>query len=83
VGNIIYLLSRDFLKLVGWAFLLAAPMSWFFVNGWLRGFAYRIGSYWWIFGLAGVTALFIALAAVSAQAIRAALVNPVESLRSE
>jgi len=83
VGNIIYLLSRDFLKLVGWAFLLAAPLTWFFVNGWLRGFAYRIGSYWWIFVLAGVTALVIALAAVSWQAVRAALVNPVESLRSE
>jgi len=50
---------------------------------WLRGFAYRIGSYWWIFGLAGVTALVIALATVSFQAIRAALVNPVRSLRSE
>ena len=83
VGNIVYLLSRDFLKLVGWAFLVAAPLSWFFVSGWLRGFAYRIGSYWWIFGLAGVTALVIALAAVSFQAIRAALVNPVHSLRSE
>lgn len=83
VGNIVYLLSRDFLLLVGWAFLVAAPLSWFFVNGWLRGFAYRIGSYWWIFVLAGVMALIIALATVSFQAIRAALVNPVHSLRSE
>ena len=83
VGNIVYLLSRDFLVLVGWAFLVAAPLSWFFVNGWLSGFAYRIGSYWWIFVLAGVTALAIALATVSWQAIRAALVNPVKSLRSE
>ena len=83
VGNIVYLLSRDFLQLVGWAFVVAVPLSWFFVDGWLRGFAYRIGSYWWIFGLAGVTALVIALATVSFQAIRAALVNPVRSLRSE
>jgi putative ABC transport system permease protein len=83
VGNIVYLLSRDFLLLVGWAFLVAAPLSWFFVHGWLNGFAYRIGSYWWIFVLAGVTALAIALATVSFQAIRAALVNPVNSLRSE
>jgi len=83
VGNIVYLLSRDFLQLVGWAFVVAVPLSWFFVDVWLRGFAYRIGSYWWIFGLAGVTALVIALATVSFQAIRAALVNPVRSLRSE
>ena len=83
VGNIVYLLSREFMVLVGWAFLVAAPLSWFFVNGWLRGFAYRIGSYWWIFGLAGITALVIALATVSFQAIKAALVNPVNSLRSE
>lgn len=83
VGNIVYLLSREFLLLVGWAFLVAAPFSWFFVHGWLGGFAYRIGSYWWIFLLAGVTALAIALATVSFQAIRAALVNPVKSLRTE
>lgn len=83
VGNIVYLLSRDFVKLVGWAFLVAASLSWFFVNGWLRGFAYRIGSYWWIFALAGICTLVIALAAVSWQAVRAALVNPVASLRSE
>jgi putative ABC transport system permease protein len=83
VGNIVYLLSREFLVLVGWAFLVAAPLSWFFVNGWLSGFAYRISSYWWIFVLAGVTALAIALATVSWQAIKAALVNPVRSLRAE
>ncbi len=83
VGNIVYLLSREFLLLVGWAFLVAAPFAWFFVHSWLNGFAYRIGYYWWIFGLAGVTALMIALATVSVQAIRAAVVNPVNSLRSE
>jgi putative ABC transport system permease protein len=83
VGNIVYLLSRDFLLLVGWAFLVAAPLAWSFVRGWLDGFAYRITSYWWIFALAGVTALAIALGAVSFQAIKAALVNPVKSLRTE
>ncbi|HVU99298.1 MAG TPA: ABC transporter permease [Puia sp.] len=83
VGNIVYLLSKDFLKLVGWAFLVAAPLSWFFVNGWLRGFAYRIGSYWWIFFIAGFGALAIALLTVSFQAIKAALANPVNSLRTE
>jgi putative ABC transport system permease protein len=83
VGNIVYLLSRDFLVLVGWAFLVAAPLAWLFVNGWLSGFAYRIDTYWWIFALAGVTALAIALLTVSFQAVKAALVNPVHSLRSE
>ena len=83
VGNIVYLLSRDFLLLVGWAFLVAAPLAWFFVHGWLDGFAYRITSYWWIFVLAGVAAVGIALGAVSFQAIKAALVNPVKSLRTE
>lgn len=83
VGNIVILLSKDFLQLVGWAFLVAAPLTWFFVNGWLQGFAYRIGGYWWIFGLAGLTALVIALLTVSFQAVRAAFVNPVNSLRSE
>ena len=82
VGNIVYLLSRDFLLLVGWAFLVAAPLAWFFVHGWLDGFAYRITSYWWIFALAGVAAIGIALGAVSFQAIKAALVNPVKSLKN-
>ena len=83
VGNIVYLLSRDFLILVGWAFLVAAPLTWFFIRGWLNGFAYRITAYWWVFALAGLTALLIALAAVSYQAIKAALVNPVNSLKTE
>jgi putative ABC transport system permease protein len=83
VGNIVYLLSREFLVLVGWAFVVAAPLAWLFVHGWLSGFAYRISSYWWIFGLAGLTALAIALATVSFQSIRAALGNPASSLRSE
>lgn len=83
VGNIVFLLSKDFLKLVGWAFLIATPLTWLFVHAWLQGFAYRIGGYWWIFGLAGLTALGIALITVSFQAIRAALADPVKSLRWE
>ncbi|HEV2480933.1 MAG TPA: ABC transporter permease [Puia sp.] len=83
VGNIVFLLSKDFLKLVGWAFLIATPLAWLFVHAWLEGFAYRIGGYWWIFGLAGLTALAIALMTVSVQAIRAALADPVKSLRWE
>lgn len=80
VGNIVFLLSKDFLKLVGWAFLIATPLTWLFVHAWLQGFAYRIDGYWWIFGLAGLTALAIALMTVSFQAIRAAVADPVKSL---
>ena len=83
VGNIVYLLSRDFLLLVGWAFVVAAPLAWFFVHGWLNGFAYRIDSYWWIFALAGVVALAVALATIGVQAFKAATANPINSLRSE
>ena len=83
VGSIVFLLSKDFLMLVGWSFLVAAPLSYYFIDRWLEGFAYRIGIYWWIFAVAGLTAGLIALLTVSAQAIRAALINPVVSLRSE
>lgn len=83
VGNIVFLVSKDFLKLVCWAFLIAAPLTWLFVHAWLQGFAYRIDGYWWIFGLAGLTALAIALMTVSFHAIRAALADPVKSLRWE
>lgn len=83
VGGIVFLLSKDFLKLVGWSFLIAAPLSWYFIDGWLRGFAYRIPVYWWIFAIAGLTALVIALFTVSFQAIKAAVANPIISLRSE
>jgi putative ABC transport system permease protein len=82
-SGITVLLSKDFLKLVGWAFLIAAPLTWFFINRWLQGFAYRMTVYWWIFGLAGLTSLLIALVTVSFHAIRAALANPVKSLKSE
>jgi len=82
-GGIVLLLSKDFLQLVGWAFLIAAPLSWFFIDGWLQGFAYRIHFYWWIFAVAGLTAFLIAFATVSFQAIRAALANPIKSLRTE
>jgi putative ABC transport system permease protein len=82
-SGIALLLSKDFLRLVAWAFLIAAPLSWFFSNQWLQGFAYRSTVYWWIFVLAGMTSLLIALLTVSFHAIRAALANPVKSLRAE
>jgi len=82
-NNIIALLSFNFLKPVAIAFVIAFPIAWFAMNQWLHNFAYRIDISWWIFGLAGFIALLIALLTVSFQAIKAAIANPVKSLRSE
>jgi putative ABC transport system permease protein len=83
VGNIVGLLSKDFVKLVLLAIVIATPVSWYAMNRWLEGFAYKIEIGWWVFPLAGIGALMIALLTISSQAIKAALANPVESLRSE
>ena len=83
VSNIVNLLSIDFLKLVLISFIIAAPVAWYFMHQWLKDFAYRININWWIFLVAGVTAVLIALFTISFQAIRAAIANPVKSLRSE
>jgi putative ABC transport system permease protein len=77
------LLSKDFLKLVLIASLIAFPVAWWAMNQWLQSFAYRIGISWWVFAVAGVAAILIALVTVSIQTIRAAVANPVKSLRSE
>ncbi|HTQ29527.1 MAG TPA: ABC transporter permease [Puia sp.] len=83
VSNIVNLLSKDFLKLVGISFVIAAPVAWYFMYKWLQGFAYRISIGWEVFAAAAFLALLIALLTVSFQAIRAAVANPVESLRTE
>ncbi|HTQ65367.1 MAG TPA: ABC transporter permease [Puia sp.] len=83
VPNILNLLSIDFLKLVAISFLIAAPIAWYFMHKWLEGFAYRTNLYWWIFALAAVLGLLITLITISFQAIRAAVANPVKSLRTE
>ena len=85
VAGIVRLLSRDFLLLVGIAFLVATPLSFWLMKRWLDGFASRINifSAWWIFAAGGIIALGIALFTISFQAVRAAMVNPVDSLRSE
>ncbi len=83
VGGIVALLSRDFVKLVLIASLIAFPISWWAMNQWLQSFAYRVGISWWIFAIAGLSAVLIALVTVSLQTIRAALANPIRSLRSE
>ena len=83
VGSIVALLSKDFLKLVGLAFIVAVPLAYFAMQRWLDGFAYRIEISWWIFLMAGLTALGVALLTVSYQAVKAALADPVKSLRHE
>jgi predicted permease len=83
VGSIWGLLSKDFVWLVGIACLIASPLAAYFLNNWLNTYQYRIGLSVWVFVASGVLAIVIALATVSFQGIRAALVNPVKSLRSE
>ena len=83
VGSIVALLSKDFLKLVLIAFFIAAPLAWYAMNRWLHDFVYKIDIEWWVFALAGTLAVGIALLTVSFQSVKAALTNPVKSLRSE
>ncbi|MCW3118767.1 MAG: macrolide export ATP-binding/permease protein MacB, partial [Chitinophagaceae bacterium] len=73
----------DFLKLVLVSFVIASPVAWYFMHKWLEGFAYKVGIGWWVFVLSGVLAFTIALFTISFQAIRAAMANPVRSLRTE
>jgi ABC-type antimicrobial peptide transport system permease subunit len=83
VTSIVTLLSKDFLKLVITAIVIASPIAWYAMHRWLADFAYKIDIEWWVFGLAGLLAVGIALLTVSFQSIKAALMNPVKSLRSE
>ncbi|HSZ32660.1 MAG TPA: ABC transporter permease [Puia sp.] len=83
VSNIVNLLSKDFLKLVIVAIVIASPIAWFAMHKWLQDFAYRIPISWWVFAVAAVAAALIAVLTVSFQAIKAAVSNPVISLRSE
>jgi len=83
VANIAAMLSKDFVKLVLIAIVIASPVAWYFMNQWLQNFAYRTNISWWVFVLAGVASVLIALLTVSFQAIKAAVANPVKSLRTE
>ncbi len=82
-GNIVGLLSKDFLKLVAMAAVIAFPIAWYAMHKWLEDFAYRISIPWWVFVLAGVLAAIIAFITISFQAIKAGMTNPVENLRTE
>lgn len=83
ISTIVALLSKDFIKLVLLASVIAFPIAFFLMNMWLQDFAYRIEIHWWIFAVAGITALFISFITVSLQAIKAAVANPIKSLRTE
>jgi putative ABC transport system permease protein len=83
VSNIVLLLSKDFIKLVVIAIGIAVPIAWLILHYWLQDFAYRTTISWWVFGLAGMLAIIVALATISFQAVKAAGTNPVKSLRSE
>jgi len=83
VPTIVGLLSKNFMKLVLIAAVIASPVAWYFMNEWLQDFAYRVDIGWWVFALAGSVALLIALITVSFRAVKAALANPVKSLRTE
>jgi ABC-type antimicrobial peptide transport system permease subunit len=83
ITGITGLLSKDFLRLVFISAIIAYPLSWWMMHNWLQNYAYRVEISWWVFIVAGILALIIALITISFQAIRAALANPVKSLRTE
>ena len=83
VSGVVYLFSKEFIILITIAFIIASPLAWYFMNQWLQDYVYRINVSWWIFIVGGISAIVIALITVSFKAIKAALANPVKSLRSE
>ncbi|WP_339753604.1 ABC transporter permease [Algoriphagus aquimarinus] len=83
IGSIVGLLSKDFIKLVLVAIVVATPLAWFAMNKWLEGFAYQVPVHWWVFLVSGFLAVIVALVTISSQAIKAAMMNPVKSLKSD
>jgi len=81
--NVVVLLSKDFIRFVVLSLLIASPVAWYFMNNWLQGFAYRINIGWWVFAVAAIVALSIVFITVSFETIKAAIANPVKSLRTE
>ena len=82
-ASVINMLNKEFIKLVLISSVIAIPLAWWAMNEWLEDFAYRVEIGWWVFVVAGIIALLIAVLTVSSQAIKAAFANPVKSLRSE
>ena len=83
VADIATMLSKDFVKLVLVALIIASPIAWYLMNQWLQDFVYRTNISGWVFVFAGLSAIIIAVITVSFQAIKAAVANPVKSLRTE
>lgn len=83
VKDIVATLSSGFLVMVGVSVLIAIPIAWWVMNKWMEDFAFRVNIGWWMFAIVGIIALFIAFVTVSFQAIKAAIANPVKSLRTE
>ncbi|HEY8898551.1 MAG TPA: ABC transporter permease [Niastella sp.] len=83
VPQVVGLISKDFLKLIAVALLIASPLAWYFMNNWLQSYAWRVNIAWYVFGLTGIFAMFVALTTISIQAVKAAMANPVNSLRNE
>jgi putative ABC transport system permease protein len=82
-GSIVYLFSKEFIILIAIAFAIATPLAWYYMHQWLQDYAYRINISWWLFAAGGLVAIMIALITISFQAIKAAVANPVKSLRTE
>jgi len=83
VSGIVSLVAKDFIKLIGLAMLIAFPIAWFAANKWLQDFTYRININWWMFAIAALIVLVISIATISVQAIKAALANPIKSLKTD
>lgn len=83
VSSVVLLLTKDFIRIIVIAIVIATPIAWYLVNKWLQDFTYRVDVNWWLFAFVGITAILIALLTVSFQAIKAAIANPVKSLRTE
>ena len=83
VRNIIVLFSKEFLILIAIAFVIAAPFAWYYMHSWLQDFVYRVSISWWILLLGGIIAVIIAMITIGFQSVKAALTNPVKSLRTE
>jgi ABC-type antimicrobial peptide transport system permease subunit len=83
VSHVVYLFSKEFIILIAIAFVIASPIAWYFMNNWLQDYVYRINISWWIYAAGAFIAMIIALMTVSFQAIKAAISNPVKSLRTE
>ena len=83
VSQILGLISKDFIKLIGLAMIVSAPLTWYALSGWLDEFAYRIDFPWWLILVAGLLVMFIAFLTITAQSARAAIANPVDAIRDE